>query len=241
MRYNAVLSVLILVLFQLGCSDTGSINGTVTSTAEVDMIVPVEGADVTTIPWTSWTKSDTSGHYSLDDLPPGTYVVRASEPLTWAEFAGYGTASVEAGKNTRADITIQLTMAEITYVDSTTAMMELFDIVPSLTGTANLTLTKTPSDSLDLIVWHSVSIRSYSLEIKQVASIRVVGEPLTYHYQPYADTFYFYPIELVPVSGEPEVWFWQGKHLIGWVIDSGIRKSTSIPLDAIRSISFIHL
>jgi len=219
---------------------TGTIAGTITIDLEGTPVVA--GAFVIATDeaghWNSYASSDVSGDFILPDLLPKTYTVCSS----WGScYAGYRTASVVVAETTHVDIKLQCTKAYVSDKDGNTFIMEITHVTPSYRGISTLSLTKAPSDTLERIIWDSILISPYSLEIRQVAQIIMMGEPRSYAYPGYYDVFYFYPITVVSVLGLSEQWYWQGEVLSGYRnSDSGIRTHVDAPLGALTVIRFIH-
>jgi len=152
------------------------------------------------------------------------------------------TLFIACGKRSNGvDSVSKTTKVEITDIDSYKFVMELLDIVPSHLGTAVISLTKSPSGKLENIIWEGIPIRPYQDQTKTVREIQITGEPVSFQYEGYATTFYFYPIKLLSTSGKSEEYYWQGEHLSGFrTTESGITTRVSISISQIENILFLH-
>jgi len=111
MLNNPAKLILIITMVMIGllsCSDdpvspvtTGTINGLV---IDADAGKPIALVSITTNPGTVAITTDSSGSYCIDDVPEGSYTIRASK-------VGYKSASVsvtvKAEKTTKADIILE--------------------------------------------------------------------------------------------------------------------------------------
>jgi hypothetical protein len=138
----------------------------------------------------------------------------------------------------RAQSTERKTLVEVSTKSGEVVRLELWDVVPSLRGTALLSLTKKPSENLESIVWFAIPIRPYQKQTSKVTEIRVTGEPLAYRYPRSVEDTLFFPITLITSDGNSEKWFWQGKSLSGLAKTKG---STPARVDiSIANVSVIR-
>lgn len=81
---TALAAVALLASLAIGCSnDDGVVDpnapGTITGTVTASNGGPVAGASITTVPATQSLLTGADGSFTIDDVPPGTYVVAASK------------------------------------------------------------------------------------------------------------------------------------------------------------------
>lgn len=239
----SIMQILISMLILIQCSkdnnDLGTITGKITDDISGDL---VQNAYVQIQDHPSYNVlSDSIGNYSIK-IPVGEYDIIASKSaLLPIAKIGFATVTVASNKESIKNIKIQSTKFEITTLDSSKFIMELSDVWPSILGTALLSLTKNPSDSLKNTIWDGIHIREYGEEIRQVKRITITGAPLIYQYPEYLNTFYFFPIQLISLDGLPCNWYWQGETLSGYrTSDNNIITQVSVPISSISQMVFIH-
>jgi len=244
--------VILIILVLFSCSkkqgeesnpeNTGTIKGKITDDVTGDSVPNAYIRVEDTSPWT-FAVTDSNGNYIIPHISAGNYNLIASVS-NWNPLPkkGFAFVPVMAGKETIRNIKIQCTKFELTAFDSSTLIMELYNVYPSILGMTELSLTKNPSDSLKNIIWDGIPIMEYNTTIRQVNKIIFTGAPLEFKYPEWQYmTLYFYPIQLTDINGQTENWYWQGEKLLGYRISSSsITTQLTVPLSSINRMVFIH-